>query len=272
MDDAHGIGLADHEFRLFQQMIFDIAGINLSPSKKPLVSGRLARRVRHYGFGNYGDYFRHITKPDNAGERQVAVDLLTTNETFFFREPRHFALLRESILPPLAGRQTVRIWSAACSSGEEPYSLAMTLAEVLGERQPWEIVASDISMRVLEKAAAGLYPMERAADIPPTLLARYCLKGIDSAAGTFLVDRRLRSRMQFMQVNLNAPLPKLGEFDAIFLRNVMIYFDMATKQQVLQRLLPHVKPGGYIIVGHSESLHGVTGDLVMTAPSVYRKP
>jgi chemotaxis protein methyltransferase CheR len=147
----------------------------------------------------------------------------------------------------------------------------MTLAECLGT-QPWEIIASDICMRVLERARSGHYAMERAEDIPPPLLSRYCLKGVGDQAGTFLVERSLRSRIQFMHINLNAPIPKVGEFDAIFLRNVLIYFDLPTKQQVLARLLPHLKSGGYFVIGHSESLHGVTDALSMKMPSVYRKP
>jgi chemotaxis protein methyltransferase CheR len=271
MNDIYNITLSDHEFRLFQRMIFDVAGISMSVSKKQLVCGRLARRVKHYGLKSYAEYFRIIEKPDAENERQIAIDLLTTNETYFFREPKHFDLLREEVLPPLAGRQTVRIWSAACSSGEEPYSLAMTLAECLGA-QPWEIMASDICMRVLEKARSGHYAMERAEDIPPHLLSRYCLKGVSDQAGTFLIERSLRSRIQFLQINLNAPIPKVGEFDVIFLRNILIYFDLPTKQQVLGRLLPHLRPGGYFVIGHSESLHGVTDALSMQMPSVYRKP
>jgi chemotaxis protein methyltransferase CheR len=147
----------------------------------------------------------------------------------------------------------------------------MTLAETLGE-QPWEIVASDICTRVLEKARSGHYPMERAEDISPELLARYCLKGFGDQAGTFLVERRLRNRIRFMQVNLNADLPRLGEFDIIFLRNVMIYFDVETKRRVVQRMLSHLKSGGYFLVSHSETLHGITDALQAVAPSVYRKP
>lgn len=271
MNDVFSMTLSDHEFSLFQRMMFDIAGISMAPSKKQLVSGRLAKRVKHYGLSSYGDYFRILERSDGEKERQIAIDLLTTNETYFFREPKHFDLLRDVIVPPLVGRQTIRIWSAACSSGEEPYSIAMTLAETLGV-QPWEIIASDICTRVLEKARSGHYAMERAEDIPPQLLTRYCLKGVGAEEGTFLVERSLRSRIQFMQINLNAALPQVGEFDVIFLRNVLIYFDLPTKRQVVPRLVEYLRPGGYFIVSHSESLHGVTETLQMVIPSVYRKP
>lgn len=261
--------LSDKEFQQFRGMIFEIAGISMSEAKKPLVSGRLAKRIRQHGLPSYGDYFRLLMR--ERAELQVAVDLLTTNETYFFREPKHFDFLRERILPELDGRATLRIWSGACSTGEEPYSIAMTLAETLGNR-PWELVASDLSTRVLEKARAGLYPIADAEDIPRPLLAKYCLKGVGEHAGTLLIDPALRKRMRFEQINLNASLPDLGEFEVIFLRNVMIYFDLETKRQVVRRMLPLLKPGGYFIVSHSESLNGVCDELKVVTPSIYRKP
>jgi chemotaxis protein methyltransferase CheR len=271
MESAYGIELTESEFRQFRDLIFRVAGISMSAAKKQLVVGRLARRVKHFGLKSYGDYYRLLTRPDSTAELQIAVDLLTTNETYFFREPRHFSFLREQVLPSLKGRQGVRVWSAACSSGEEPYSIAMTLEDCLGD-QPWEVIGSDISTRVLDRARSGHYPMERAEDIPPAFLTRYCLKGVDDQDGTFLVSRALRSRVRFMQVNLNADLPKLGEFDVIFLRNVMIYFDAETKRDVVGRLLPFLKPGGYFLVSHSETLHGITEELQMVLPSIYVKP
>lgn len=271
MNSMHNIVLTDHEFRQFQGMIFDIAGISMSPAKKQLVSGRLAKRVRHHEVRSYGDYFHLLMKPEARDELQIAIDLLTTNETYFFREPKHFEFLRERVLPALKGQAPVRVWSGACSSGEEPYSLAMTLADCLGN-QHWEILASDICTRVLERARSGHYPMERAEDIPPAHLTRYCLKGVDEQRGTFLIERNLRSRIHYAQINLNERLPKLGEFDVIFLRNVLIYFDMETKRQVVQRMLPLLKTDGYFVVSHSESLHGVTDALSMVMPSIYRKP
>ncbi len=265
------VPLTDHEFRSFQEMIFFVAGISMSAAKKQLVGGRLAKRIKHYGMASYGDYFSLLMKPEAKDELQIAVDLLTTNETYFFREPAHFEFLRNRALPEMSGQASVRIWSGACSSGEEPYSLAMIMAERLGSR-PWEIVASDICTRVLDKARGGHYAMERADDIPPALLGKYCLKGVAEQEGTFLVEKKLRSRIQFLQVNLNANLPSLGEFDMIFLRNVLIYFDMDTKRKAVQRMLPLLRKGGYFVVSHSESLHGVTDGLQMVMPSVYLKP
>ncbi len=265
------LALSDQEFRQFQTMIYDIAGISMSPAKKPLVSGRLMKRVKHNGLSSYGEYFRLLMKNGGNDELQMAIDLLTTNETYFFREPKHFDFMRNRVLTERKPGRPFRLWSAASSSGEEPYSLAMLLADVLGEAQ-WELVASDLSTRVLEKARTGLYPMERAEGIPKHYLTRFCLKGTGSQDGQFLIARELRNRVQYRQVNLNETLPKMGEFDVIFLRNVMIYFDMETRRQVVGRMVPLLAPGGYLIIGHSESLNGVTDELKVVVPSVYRKP
>ncbi len=265
------VAITDQEFVQFQKLIYDIAGINMTAAKKPLVAGRLAKRVKHYGLASYGDYFQLLKKPGNDGEMQMAVDLLTTNETYFFREPKHFEFLRNRILPSLKGRQAVRVWSGASSSGEEPYSIAMTLDDCLGE-QPWELLASDISSRVLEKARTGHYVMNRMENIPKAYLTRYCLRGTGEHEGTFLINASLRNRIQFRQINLNETPPNLGEFDVIFLRNVLIYFDVETKKRVVKNLLQLLKPGGYFMVSHSESLNGIAEGLQAVAPSIYRKP
>jgi chemotaxis protein methyltransferase CheR len=261
--------LSDGEFADFQRMIFSIAGISMSPAKKALVAGRLAKRLKHHGLGSYGEYFRMLSQQHD--EMQIAVDLLTTNETYFFREPKHFDFLRDQVLPRHPRGRAFRIWSAACSSGEEPYTLAMLLADQMGDT-PWEVFGSDISTQVLDKARRGLYPMERARGIPPALLRTHCLKGIGSQDGQLLVDPALRKRVTFAQINLNEPLPDVGEFDVIFLRNVMIYFQAETKRQVVARLLAKLRPGGIFVVGHSESLNGIAHGLEALAPSVYRKP
>jgi chemotaxis protein methyltransferase CheR len=263
--------ITDQEFGQFRNWLHEVAGISLSDAKKPLVSGRLAKRLSHHGLKSYGDYFRLLMVGAHRAELQIAVDLLTTNETYFFREPKHFDFLRSRILASYRPGKPFRVWSAACSSGQEPYTLAMVLEEAIGEGA-WEIVASDLSTRVLEKARAGHYPLEHAKHISQDYLRRFCLKGVGPQAGTFLVDRRLRQRVHFMQVNLNDPLPELGEFDVIFLRNVMIYFNQETKREVVQRVLPTLKRGGHFVIGHSESLNGIVDKLDLVVPSVYRKP
>jgi chemotaxis protein methyltransferase CheR len=263
--------ITDQEFTQFQKLIHDIAGITLTAAKKPLVSGRLAKRLAHHGVGSYGDYFRILQREGAQGELQVAVDLLTTNETYFFREPKHFEFLRDEVLAHHRAGRPFRVWSAACSSGQEPYTLAMVLADSLGD-MPWEILASDISTRVLERARSGQYALEQAEKVPRHYLTRYCLKGVGTQDGTFIVDRALRSRIQFAQINLNQTLPNVGEFDVIFLRNVMIYFNAETKRQVVRRLGETLRRCGHLIIGHSESLNGVTDALAVVKPSIYRKP
>lgn len=263
--------ISDQEFRQFQTFIHRVAGISLSPAKKALICGRLGNRIQKKGLETYSDYFKLITGGTEPTETQVAVDLLTTNETYFFREPKHFDLLRQHAMTARGRGEPFRVWSAASSSGEEAYSIAMVLADVLEDR-PWEIVGSDISTRVLERARTGHYVDMRARNIPNEYLKRFCLKGTGSQAGTVLVSKALRSRVSFVQVNLNEALPAVGKFDVIFLRNVMIYFNNETKRQVVGRLIEFLKPGGYFLIGHSESLNDITDKLDQVAPSSYRKP
>jgi chemotaxis protein methyltransferase CheR len=266
-----GFAITDQEFRQFREFIHRIAGINLAPTKKALVCGRLSRRLRQRALGSFAEYYRVLASGDDPTEVQTAVDLLTTNETHFFREPSHFEFLRKQALAEARPESSYRVWSAACASGEEPYSIAMVLADCLGTA-PWEVVASDLSARVLERARTGHYAIESAARISTDYLHRYCLKGVGPQQGTLLVDKAVRQRVQFLQINLNAPLPKLGQFHGIFLRNVMIYFDLETKRQVVQRLLPFLRPGGFFVIGHSETLNGVVEGLTLVTPSIYRKP
>ena len=262
--------LSDHEFGNFQRFIFDAAGITLSPAKKALVSGRLAKRLQARQLGSYAEYFALLKSRTDPGEVQTAVDLLTTNETYFFREPKHFELLR-IVASAHTGHAPFRVWSAASSSGEEAYSMAMVLADALGER-PFEVVGTDISTRVLAKARTGHYPLERTRHIPVPYLRRFCLKGQGEHTGTVLVERRLRQKVIFSHANLNDKLPELGSFDMVFLRNVMIYFNGDTKRQVVARVLSPLKPKGYFCIGHSESLNDISTAVQQVAPSIYRKP
>jgi chemotaxis protein methyltransferase CheR len=267
-----GIGvLSEQEFSQFSALIHRIAGISMSSAKKPLITSRLAKRLKLCRLANYGDYFSFITSALGKEELQEAVDALTTNETHFFREPKHFDFLRQRVVPARQPGAGLRIWSAACSSGEEPYSIAMMLDELLG-KEPWEVVASDISARILDRARSGLFPIGRAAEIPKPYLHRYCLKGVDKHDGSLLIEKVLRDRVRFISHNLMQPAPRLELFDVIFLRNVMIYFDQETKRQVVARLVPLLRPGGHFLVGHSESLNGVSDELQLVVPAVYRKP
>jgi chemotaxis protein methyltransferase CheR len=264
------VAISEREFTQFQRFIYDAAGITMSNGKQALVSGRLAKRLAHYQLESYGDYLRLLESRAEPNELQMAIDLLTTNETYFFREPKHFALLRALAVDAAEKGRTLRVWSAASSSGEEVYSIAMVLADVLGEAA-WEVLGTDISTRVLQRARSGHYPMERASQMPQDYLKRFCLKGQGSEAGTMLIERSLRQRVQFQQVNLNEPLPKVGSFDVIFLRNVMIYFNVETKREVVARLLQQLRPGGHFVIGHSETLNDINDTLSVVAPSIYRK-
>ncbi|MGI4985335.1 MAG: CheR family methyltransferase [Janthinobacterium lividum] len=270
--------LSDHEFRQIQRFIQETAGITMNDAKKALVSGRLSKRLAVCGVSSYGAYLALLQSHDADDEVQQAIDVLTTNETYFFREQKHFDALR--LYAREAGREAVRegprrtaplrVWSAASSSGEEAYSVAMLLADTL-PKGAWEVVGTDISSRMLVRARRGHYPDERARQIPPDYLKRFCLRGIDDYAGSFLIAPWLRERVAFHPLNLNAPLPSLGKFDVIFLRNVMIYFSMETRRQVVERIVDVLRPGGYLYVGLSETLNGVTTALSVVTPSIYVK-
>jgi chemotaxis protein methyltransferase CheR len=264
--------ITDQEFALFQRLIYKIAGISLSDAKKILLVGRLTRRLRQYELGTFTQYYRMLASGDHPEELQTMVDLLTTNETYFFREPKHFDFLRDEIIRKRKNSSTFRVWSAASSSGEEIYTLAMVLADNLPST-PWEVVGSDISTQVLAKAATGHYSLARTEGIPAAYMNKYCLKGVRSHAGTFLIAPELRKRTSFYQINLTQPIDAdIGDFEVVFLRNVMIYFDPETKAKVVHNLLPRLKSGGHLIIGHSETLNGITDRVMAVRPTIYRKP
>jgi len=267
--------LSDQEFSLFQKFFFEQIGISLSNQKKILLLGRFNRRLNELGLNSFRDYYDIISAPENHVERQHAVDLITTNETYFFREDQHFKLLQDTIVADK--RKTaptgspLRVWSAACSTGEEPYSIAMSLHHAMGGTDGWEIIASDISMRVLASAQRGLFPLERVRGMPTEFLKKYCLRGQGEFSGHLLIEKFLRDRVNFIQVNLMALPSELRNFDVVFLRNVIIYFDAATKLKVLRSVVNTLRPNGWLLLGHSESLFGMDLPLRMIAPSVYRR-
>lgn len=262
----------DTEFKRLSSLLYDIAGITLTDAKKVLLTGRLSKRLTALGLANYTQYFKYVTDVAHADELQFMVDLLTTNETYFFREPQHFEFLKQIIPSAMKQGQTFRVWSAASSIGAEAYTIAMVLADKLGEGGAWEILGTDISNSVLEQARRGQYRIAEADKIPPAYLKKYCLKGKGEQEGTLLIDKKLRQHVSFEQRNLNVEgMKKAGDFDVIFLRNVLIYFDIPTKQRVVANLIPSMKNGGYFIVGHSESLNGITNVLTQEKPTVYRR-
>ena len=265
----HG-AIRDEEFNHFKNLIFHKAGISMSEAKKSLVAGRLSKRLRHYGLSTYSQYIALLKHPENHQERQIMVDLLTTNETYFFREPKHFDFLLSTVLPAADKTKIFRAWSAASSTGEEAYTIALLLSDKFGFSN-WEILATDISSRVLDTAKRGIYSSAAMAKIPKSYVTKYCLKGVRSQAGNFSFEPQLKNRITFQSLNLNETLPDVGWFDVIFLRNVMIYFNAETKHQVVNRVLQRLKTGGFFLIGHSETLNGVTDKVKMIKPSIYQK-
>ncbi len=258
------------EFAQFQRLIYKVAGISLADSKQVMVAGRLTNRLRHFGYETFSQYYKRVVAEDGEEELQTMVDLLTTNETYFFREPQHFAFLADRIAADHAEARPLDVWSAASSTGEEVYTIAMVLADVLGVDGAWTVTGSDISRRVLETARRGVYWLERTRGLSKDYLRKYCLKGVRSQEGTFIIAPELRQHTRFTTVNLNSSLPNIGPFDVIFLRNVMIYFDTETKRQVVERVVRRLRPEGYLIIGHSESLHGITECVETVQPTIYR--
>ncbi len=264
--------ISNAEFAQFQKLIYKIAGISLADSKKVLLMGRLGRRVRHFGLTSFAEYYRLVSGGDEPGELQTMVDLLTTNETYFFREEAHFEYLSGTILANHPAGSPFNVWSAASSTGEEIYTISFVLAETLGLDASWTVTGSDISTQVLATAERGHYWLDRTRGLPQSYLRKYCLKGVRSQEGSFMIAPEIKRHTRFLQVNLNKSLPVLGKFHVIFLRNVMIYFDADTKRQVVARLVEQLLPGGYFIVGHSESLNGLTDTLRTVKPTIYRLP
>ncbi|MBU4335227.1 MAG: SAM-dependent methyltransferase [Actinobacteria bacterium] len=259
------------QFRRIAQFQYAHTGIRLVTGKESLVMSRLDRRLRHLDLDDYDTYLAYLQEPGHQDEARQAVDLLTTNETSFFREPAHFDFLREVAVPAHRTRRPFRLWSAASSSGEEAYSAAMVLAQALAGRD-WEIVGTDVSSQVVETCVRGLYPVEAAERIPADLLRTYCRRGRDEYAGMLRVSQVLRDRTTFLCANLLGELPVLGLFDVILLRNVMIYFDNETKTRLVQRLQDMLRPGGYLIIGRAETLSGIPSRLRLIEPSIHQLP
>ena len=263
-------GITDAEFAQFQRLIYQIAGISLADSKKVLLVGRLGKRLKARNLGTFSEYYKLVSSGSDPAERQTMVDLLTTNETYFFREEAHFEFMRKVILPQRALGQSFDIWSAASSTGEEIYTLSMVMADELGVNAQWTILGSDISTHVLGIAQRGQYWLDRTRGLSQEYLRKYCLKGVREQEGSFIISQELRRHTRFMQVNLNTTIPNIGKFHLIFIRNVMIYFDNDTKRKVIARLVEKLHPGGYLIVGHSESLNGINDTVKAVKPTIYR--
>jgi len=257
------------DFERVRKLIYDHAGISLNPSKQDMVYSRLARRLRATGIGNFTDYLALLENNDPV-EWEAFVNSLTTNLTAFFREPHHFPLLAEHVQKH-KGRQHIELWCSAASTGEEPYSMAMTMVDAFGTfTPPVNILATDLDTNVLAKAEAGVYPLERVEKLSPEVVKRFFLKGTGTHAGQVRVRPELRNMITFRQVNLLSPeWPVRGPLDAIFCRNVMIYFDKETQLRILERFAPLLQPDGLLFAGHSESFHNAGHVFSLRGKTVY---
>jgi chemotaxis protein methyltransferase CheR len=275
--------LREQEFAAFQAFIYKEAGIYLSKVKQALLVGRLSRRVRELGLDSFSAYFERVTDPRFPEERVELINCICTHETHFFREPRQFDYLETVVLPKWraqaeAGERArrVRAWSAGCSSGEEPFSIAMSLLAACPASAGWsvEVVATDVSTRVLDRARAAVWPLERAKHISESYLKRFMLRGTAEHHEKMKAGPELRAAVRFEHLNLNSPSYDLGgSFDLIFCRNVLIYFDTDSKERVIRQLLSRLAPDGLLFLGHAETLSGFQDERPPRAvmPTIYSR-
>ena len=270
--------LTEAQFLEISALVKGLCGINLHDGKKELVKARLAKRLRALHMAGYEEYIAHVRAEGNGPELVAMLDALSTNLTHFFREADHFRYLADVLVPraqaAAAGtRPRLRLWSAGCSTGEEPYSLAVTLAEAIGNLAAWDIavLATDLSTRVLAQAGEGVYDAQRLAALPHGALAKYFAPVTSGRAPQYQVRPVLRSLIHFGRLNLMEAWPMRGPFDIIFCRNVMIYFDKETQAALVERFRKILAPGGTLCIGHSESLAGVRHQFRYVQPTVYEK-
>lgn len=256
------------EFSKFQKLIHEMAGIYLPPTKINLLNSRVGKRLIARQCRTFEDYFKLVNRKEESEELKIAIEKITTNETYFFREEKHFAHLQERILPRHQKQNVFRVWSAACSTGQEPYSLAMVMQSQ--KDLLWQILASDLNTEVLNVARQGIYSNEELKKIPEEYKLNFCGRGVGEYSGRFRVMPVLRNKIQFSAINLMNGFDSLGKFDLVVLRNVMIYFERETQKNLIEKVVRVLKPGGYLYVGHSESLHGVSERFNMLKPAIYQ--
>ena len=267
--------LSDRTFEAITALIYEAIGLSLNASKKSLVASRLGPRIQRLGLGGFDDYLALLRDEAEAAEFQMAVDLLTTNETYFFREPAHYQVLEQELASRSIKNAPLAVWSAASSFGDEAYSTAMLLADLQQAGRigaDWHILGTDISHRVLLAAKEAVYPEDRLRNVSPERLRRYCLRGEGPAQGQAMIQARLRERVRFGQLNLCKPFSGIGPFDVVFLRNVLIYFDAETKRQVVDRVVATLRPGGLFFLGTAEGRVPAEVPLTVIVPGAFRKP
>ncbi len=271
---AAAVTLSDADFHRLRTFIYEECGINLTEVKRSMLEGRLARRLRHLGLSSFRDYCTYLTSTQGRqAELTPMIDAVTTNKTDFFREANHFEYLTDQALPALLeGRRRLALWSAGCSTGEEPYTLAIVLAEAgAGSSFQASVLATDISSKVLEHAVRAVYDSERIAPVPPALKEKYFLRSKDRTRGLVRVVPAIRSLVTFRRLNFMEDFMLPEPADVIFCRNVLIYFDRRTQERVLAKFARSLNPGGYLFVGHSETLFGMDVPFTPCAPTIYRK-
>ncbi len=264
--------LAPAVFEKIRSLMYQRFGIALGENKKDLIVSRLADRLRKCGMTTYEEYIRYVLQEPGGRELSAMVDALTTNFTSIFREREHFDYLEHAALPALKTQKSISIWSAGCATGEEPYTIACWLLEKLGPLRPaMEILATDISGRALDAAKRAVYPEASFNGLPESWRKRFLLRGEGRSRGFYRFKREITNMVRFAYLNLNEPLHKAGMFDVIFCRNVMIYFDHATRDRLLERLAGQLKPGGHFLPGHAESLSPEVHGMRRVHPAVYQK-
>jgi chemotaxis protein methyltransferase CheR len=273
MEPASGLEMRPREFERIRQMAYDFCGVDLK-GKQILVSARLGKKIRSMNLPSFTQYCDKVEGDASGALFTEMIDALTTNHTSFFREVRHFEFLRDTILPGLAGKGAINIWSAACSTGEEPYTIAFSVIDALGPEaySRLSITATDISTRVLEKAQRGLYPVASLGALSTEMRRECLMKGTGKYAGQCMVKPAIKKLIDFQQWNLMHQSSSFGPFEVIFCRNVMIYFDQETQQNVVDNLVSRLAPGGYLLIGHAESLNGIGHALEFICSATYRKP
>lgn len=258
------------DLKQIQQLALTTFGLDVRAGKEEMISARLAKVMRQRQLGSFKEYYHYVVSDRTGSAVAEMVDALTTNFTSFFREPDHFEVLNSAVLQTKNPR--LRIWSAACSSGEEPYTIAFCCHDRGRNERTAEIVATDISNKVLEKASLGVYRGDQLSTLPNDRRRRYFLAGAGANAGLFKVRPEIRSMISFTEQNLIQPLRVPGTFEAIFLRNVLIYFNKATQQHVVEQIIDKLGPNGYLFIGHAETLNGLRHGLRYERPAVYRRP
>jgi chemotaxis protein methyltransferase CheR len=271
--DYYSLKLSSQQFDKISRLVYQVSGIDLHEGKEELVKARLIKRLRHLKIFGFDRYLKYLASDKSGSEIRAMVDVLTTNKTNFFREPEHLDYLKNEIITGL-GKEQIRIWSAGCSSGEEPYSIAITLCEAISdiEQRDIKILATDISDRMIEQARRGLYDEEALKGISFQLKYRYFEQAeVGIGRNKYRVVPQLQSMVRFAKLNLMEDWPMRGLFDVIFCRNVMIYFDKPTQEKLVKRFWSQLRSGGYLMVGHSESLTFMAHDYRYIKPAVYQK-